>query len=153
MKLLVNGCTVNELVKSRMSKEERMIETCARMTDKNKQIMMFDKILDNLKRNKKVYLRIAFVLAITLDRATLVACADSAEFVGKLNALWDRISGLLFAVGKFSCMGMGIKEMVICLIDGGNMKEASYAGMKYWLGFIFLQIYPGLYDLVEGLRI
>ena len=153
MKVLLNGSTVSEIMQSRMSKEERMLEACAKMTDKNKQIIMFDKILGHFKRNKKVYLRIVFVLAITLDRATLIACADSATFISKLNELWDRISGLLFAVGKFSCMGIGIKEMVVCLIDGGNMKEASYAGMKYWLGFIFLQIYPGLYDLVEGLRI
>ena len=33
------------------------------------------------------------------------------------------------------------------------MKEASIEGVQYWIGYIFLQLYPFLYDLAEGFKL
>ena len=49
-------------------------------------------------------------------------------------------------LAKYACMGMGIKEMIICLLNGGNMREASFAGIQFWIGYLFLEFYPTLYD-------
>ena len=68
-----------------------------------------------------------------------------------LTVLTDKLVGILILFAKTGCLGMGLKEMVICLLNGGNIKEASVSGLGYWIGYIFLQLYPYLYELVEGL--
>lgn len=156
MKLLVNGSTVSEIVKRKFVQEEKISLKTSFDNDEvsatMEEIRLFDKALAHIKKNKSMYLKLVILLALTLDRSALTSFAATASFDKNLTIIWDKIKVLLFSAAKFSCMGLGIKEMAICFIDGGNIKEASYAGMNYWLGYIFLQLYPSLYTLVEGLE-
>lgn len=152
MKILINGNTVSEVIKIKTTKEQRVAPLASELSITTEDIMLIDRIIGHIKRNKKMYLKLVILLAMTIDSTTLTAYATTGNFDEKLVTIWDTIKSLLFAAGKFSCMGLGLKEMIICLIDGGNIKEATYSGMQYWLGYIFLQLYPSLYNLVEGLE-
>ena len=155
MKIIINGNTMYEMVKYKIfnNKKEIVAATASssELTVTEDDIRVFDKVLSNIKKNKSVYLKLVLLLAISIDKGTLSVLAESSNLGGRLEILSDTIIGTLITVAKFGFMGMGLKEMIISLIDGGNIREASYAGLQHWLGYIFLQFYPYLYDLVEGL--
>ena len=97
-----------------------------------------------------MYIKLVILIAMTIDQGTLTVLASSKLEEG-LTVLTDKLVGILILFAKTGCLGMGLKEMVICLLNGGNIKEASVSGLGYWIGYIFLQLYPYLYELVEGL--
>jgi hypothetical protein len=50
-------------------------------------------------------------------------------------------------------MGMGLRNMIITTINGGNMKQAMTEGIQYWVAFLFMQFYPQLFDLFTGVKL
>lgn len=112
----------------------------------------FDRVIAHIKKNKTMYLKLVILLAITIDRSSLTVLA-SGSLESSLNVLSTKLVGILIAFAKVGCMGMGLKAMVVTLLNGGNMKEASIEGVQYWIGYIFLQLYPFLYDLAEGFKL
>lgn len=111
-----------------------------------------DKVIAHIKKNKRMYLKLIILLAMTIDRSSLTVLA-SGPLESSLNVLSTKLVGILIAFAKVGCMGMGLKAMVVTLLNGGNMKEASIEGIQYWIGYIFLQLYPFLYDLAEGFKL
>ena len=112
----------------------------------------FDKVIEHIKKNKNMYLKLVILLAMTIDRSSLTALA-SGSLESSLSTLSTKLVGILIAFAKVGCMGMGLKAMVVVLLNGGNMKEASIEGIQYWIGYIFLQLYPFLYDIAEGFEL
>lgn len=135
MKVLINGYTVTEQLRIKLNKETITYED----------LNTFDKFIAHIKKNKNIYVKLVLLFAMTIDSGTLtVLAADSME-IG-LSKMATTIVGKLIIVAKYSCMGFGLKEMIICLLNGGNMREASYAGLQYWIGYLALQFYPTLYE-------
>ena len=112
----------------------------------------FDRVIAHIKKNKSMYLKLVILLAMTIDRSSLTVLA-SGSLESSLNVLSTKLVGILIAFAKVGCMGMGLKAMVVTLLNGGNMKEASIEGIQYWIGYIFLQLYPFLYDIAEGFKL
>ena len=112
----------------------------------------FDRVIAHIKKNKSMYLKLVILLAMTIDRSSLTVLA-SGSLKSSLNVLSTKLVGILIAFAKVGCMGMGLKAMVVVLLNGGNMKEASIEGIQYWIGYIFLQLYPFLYDIAEGFEL
>ena len=112
----------------------------------------FDRTIAHIKKNKTMYLKLVILLAMTIDRSSLTVLA-SGSLESSLNVLSTKLVGILIAFAKVGCMGMGLKAMVVSLLNGSNMKEASIEGIQYWIGYIFLQLYPFLYDLAEGFKL
>ena len=112
----------------------------------------FDRVIAHIKKNKNMYLKLVILLAMTIDRSSLTVLA-SGSLESSLNVLSTKLVGILIAFAKVGCMGMGLKAMVVVLLNGGNMKEASIEGIQYWIGYIFLQLYPFLYDIAEGFEL
>ena len=112
----------------------------------------FDKVIEHIKKNKNMYLKLVILLAMTIDRSSLTVLA-SGSLESSLNVLSTKLVGILIAFAKVGCMGLGLKAMVVVLLNGGNMKEASIEGIQYWIGYIFLQLYPFLYDIAEGFEL
>ena len=103
----------------------------------------FDKVIAHIKKNKKMYLKLVILLAMTIDRSSLIVLA-SGSLESSLDIISTKLVGMLISFAKVGCMGMGLKAMVVSLLNGGNMKEASIEGVQYWIGYIFLQLYPYL---------
>ena len=112
----------------------------------------FDRVIAHIKKNKTMYLKLVILLAMTIDKSSLTVLA-SGSLETSLNTLSTKLVGILIAFAKVGCMGMGLKAMVVVLLNGGNMKEASIEGIQYWIGYIFLQLYPFLYDIAEGFEL
>lgn len=115
-------------------------------------ISNLDKMIGHLKRNKKMYLMLVVAIAVTIDLSGItlgnitVAMVDVGSIEASISGSVGSIINLLIVLSRYACMGMGLKEMIICMLNGGNMKEASYSGIQYWLGFLFLQFYPQLFN-------
>ena len=103
-----------------------------------------DKFLGNLKKNKKEYAKLVFILAITIPKSSFAATND----LGLGDVAWE-IIGMVLSFGKWSCLGMGIKSMIETMIAGGNVKEATGAGLQFFIFYIVLNIYPKLFSMVK----
>lgn len=101
-----------------------------------------DKFIGNLKKNKKEYAKLVFLLAITIPKNSFATSLDA----GMSNTFQD-LFNLLVQFAKFGCLFMGTKKMVECMLIGANLKEASTAGIQYYVFYILLQFYPKLFGL------
>ena len=61
----------------------------------------------------------------------------------------EKLIELLKDFAKWGCLGMGLKKLVEEMLSGANFKQASVAGMQYWLCYIFIQFYPKLFDMIK----
>ena len=105
MKILVNGYTVTEhmqLVRSR------------------KDIDLVNKVIEHIKANKVMYSKLILFTALLLHFDILVY-ADS--FQASLDRVGNQILGMLESVAKWGCLGMGVKDMITTLLNGGNIKN------------------------------
>jgi hypothetical protein len=109
------------------------------------QLTILDKTIAHIKRNKAMYIKLVLLIAITIDKGTLTAFASGGLEANLANKFTLIIEKLIF-LSKYACMGLGLKDMIICLLNGGNMREASFAGIQFWLGYLFLEFYPTLYN-------
>ena len=76
----------------------------------------------------------------------------AGSFGSSLNQVGNTIVGMLLDVAKWGCIGMGLRNMIITLINGGNIKQAMTEGIQYWMGYLFIQFYPQLFDLFSGIK-
>lgn len=131
MKILVNGNTISEQL----------------------EIIKLDKIIGHIKRNKKRYLALVVAIAFTIDLSgitlvnTTVATVGLETITGSITPKLELIIDALKFLIKYSCLGMGLKTMIICILNGGNLKQAMTEGTQYWLAYLFIEFYPTLFDL------
>lgn len=143
MKILVNGNTITEMVCGQVSKvrEYKKVELVECDFYSREDVLLIDKFIGHIERNKVMYKRLVILITILINSSTITAYAT-----GGLGDMAITIIDKLTYLAKYACMGMGIKEMIICLLNGGNMREASFAGIQFWIGYLFLEFYPTLYD-------
>ena len=134
MKILINGYTVTEhmqLVRSR------------------KDIDLVNKAIDHIKANKGMYLKLVLLTALMLHFDILIY-ADS--FGDSLDRVGNQILGMLESVAKWGCLSMGVKDMITTLLNGGSMKNAINSGLMYLLGYVFISLYPQLFNLFSSIK-
>ena len=95
-----------------------------------------DRFIGNLKKNKKEYARLVFLLAVVIPKPILAANND----LGLGDAGFE-IVHLLLKFAKYGCMGMGIKNMIEEMLAGANLKQATGAGVQYFIFYIILSLY------------
>ena len=134
MKILINGYTVTE----------HML-----LVRNKKDLDIFNKFMDHVKANKTMYMKLVLFTALLLHFDVLVY-ADS--FGASLDRVGNQILNMLMSVAKWGCLGMGIKDMITTLLNGGNMKNAINSGLMYLLGYVFLSLYPQLFSLFSGIK-
>ena len=101
-----------------------------------------DKFIGNLKKNKKEYAKLVFILAITIPKSSFAASLDAG-----MSSTFQELFHLLIEFAKFGCLFMGTKKMIECMLIGANLKEASTAGIQYYIFYVLLQFYPKLFGL------
>lgn len=138
MKLLVNGNTVSEIVKVKMNSKYNQ-------NDMN----LVERIIDHIKTNKVMYAKLIFTTALMLHFN--INC-NASGFEDSLDKVGNQIIDMLLSVAKWGCIGMGIKNMIGTMLNGGNMKQASTEGIQYFLGYLFIQFFPQLFDLFKGIK-
>ena len=134
MKILINGYTVTEhmeLVRNR------------------KDIDLLNRVIDHIKANKVMYAKLVLFTALLLHFDILIY-ADS--FSSSLDRVGNQILTMLTEVAKWGCIGCGVKEMITTLLNGGNIKNAINSGLMYLLGYVFISLYPQLFNLFSGIK-
>ena len=151
MKILVNGNSIKEMVSEKITKvrDFKRCELVKKVDFSNDDISIANKMLDNIKKNKKVYARLVIVIAIIIHFDSI---AYANGFETSLDKVGNQILDMLMAFAKWGCLAMGIKDMVTTLINGGNMKNAINAGLMYLLGYVFISIYPHLFSMFQGIK-
>lgn len=134
MKILINGYTVTEHMQLVRSKRD---------------LDLVNKAIDHIKANKGMYLKLVLLTALMLHFDILIY-ADS--FGDSLDRVGNQILGMLESVAKWGCLSMGVKDMITTLLNGGSMKNAINSGLIYLLGYVFISLYPQLFNLFSGIK-
>lgn len=137
--------SINE-VKIYSFKEFREIEENRKIKDV-KTIDFVEKAIEHIKINKTMYTRLVFVTAITLHLNTEFVFANNIE--SSLDSTFTQLIELLKDFAKWGCLGMGLKRLIEEMLAGGSFKQASSAGVQYWLCYLFIQFYPKLFDMIK----
>lgn len=103
-----------------------------------------DLFLGELKKNKKEYAELVFILAVSIPKSSFAATND----LGLSSVAWE-IIGMVLSFGKYACLGMGTKAMIETMLAGGNVKEATGSGIQYFIFYIVLNVYPKLFSMVK----
>ena len=113
----------------------------------NKEYSFLEKAIDHIKRNKKMYKRLVVITAILINN-NLAIYAESG-ISGALDSAFGQLISLLMDLAKWGCLGLGLKKTIEEMLAGANFKQASTAGIQYWLAYIFIQFYPKLFDMIK----
>ncbi len=148
MKILVNGNTVSEMicekvVKVRDFRRSELVAYDFTLED----MSLVEIVIDHIKINKVMYTRLVFVTALMIHFNMNFVFANSIET--SLDATFGQLIALIKGFAKWGCIGMGLKTLAEEMLSGANFKQASVAGVQYWLSYIFIQFYPKLFDMIK----
>lgn len=110
-------------------------------------ITLVNRIISHIQNNKIMYTRLILVTALLLHFNINFVFAN--EVGTSLDDTFSQLIELLKDFAKWGCLGMGLKKLVEEMLSGANFKQASVAGMQYWLCYIFIQFYPKLFDMIK----
>lgn len=103
-----------------------------------------DKFLGNLKKNKKEYAKLVFLLAVVTPKPILATNNDLG-----LGSVAFEIIHMVLIFAKYGCLGKGIICMTQEMLQGANLKEAFSEGIQYFIFYIVLNLYPRLFDMIK----
>lgn len=140
--------TVNE-VKTYTFEEFREIQGNRKLEEKytKEDLNICERILEHIKTNKAMYGKIVLITAILLYLNVNIGYADSIE--ASIDTTFNQLINLIKSFAKWGCLGMGLKRSIEEMLSGANFKQASTAGIQYWLCFIFIQFYPKLFEMIK----
>ena len=103
-----------------------------------------DKFLGNLKKNKKEYARLVFILAVSIPKSSYAVTND----MGLGDVAWE-IVHMIMVFGKYGCLGKGMLCMCQEMLQGANLKQAFGEGIQYFIFYIILNLYPRIFDMIK----
>ena len=113
----------------------------------NNEVAIASKVLDHIKRNKRMYTRLVLTTALMLHFNMNFVFAGNIS--NSLDSTFGQLITLLKQFAKWGCLGLGLKKTIEEMLAGANFKQASTAGIQYWLAYIFIQFYPKLFDMIN----
>ena len=148
MRIVINGNSISELMveKVREFRKVDVIECDFNYND----MTIVEKALEHIKKNKGLYMKLVIFSAMLLNYN--MSFVYAVNFGASLNQVGNTIVNMLLDLAKWGCIGMGLRNMIITLINGGNVKQAMSEGVQYWVGYLFIQFYPQLFDLFTGIK-
>lgn len=138
MKILVNGQTTSEIIKSKLNNRYSQSD-----------LDLVEMMIEHIKTNKVMYAKLVFTTALMIhfnSNSYASAFSDSVDSIGY------QLVDMFLVVAKWSCIGMGLNKMITTVITGGNMKHATIEGGQYFLGYLFIQFFPQLFELFTGIK-
>ena len=103
-----------------------------------------DKFLGNLKKNKKEYAKLVFILAVSIPKSSYAVTND----MGLGDVAWE-IVHMIMVFGKYGCLGKGMLCMCQEMLQGANLKQAFGEGSQYFIFYIILNLYPRIFDMIK----
>ena len=109
------------------------------------ELELVEKVIDHIKKNKEFYIRVGLTTTSILSCNTVLSYASSLG----MDSAFNEIIGLIKDFGKYGCLGLGLKKTIEEMLAGASFKQASTAGIQYWLCYLFIQFYPKLFDMIR----
>lgn len=108
-----------------------------------------DTIVRYIKNNKQLCTRVIFTSALFLISSANPAAAS--DFGASLDELGNKLMDMFLDVARWACLVFGIKDMSVTMLNGGNIKDAMNSGLMYFVGYVFISLYPSLYNMFRGI--
>ena len=115
-------------------------------------IEVCDYWIGKLKDDPDLYKKAVFYLAPGLKLFSYITPCFADEILGIGNA-FNQVLNLLFEVAQYSFLALGLKEAVVKIINGGTVKEAIQSSLQYAFGFMFLKLYPTIYNCFSKIKV
>lgn len=112
-------------------------------------MILVEKIIENIKTNKVLYARVIFITALLIHSNQYIYANNFEE---SLNEAGNTMIDLFLVAARWSSIGMGFKAMITTLLSGGNMKNAINEGIQYLLAFLFFQLYPQIFTILRSIK-
>lgn len=120
----------------------------------NFDINRVDYWIGRLKSDPNLYKKAIAYLAVGMQILSMTAtstCFAESSIVG-LDGAFKAILNILFDIAQYSFLALGIKDAVIKILNGGTVKEAIQSSLQYAFGFLFLKLYPTIYDKFASIK-
>ena len=70
MRIVINGCSIGEIVEAKISKKDVVVLSDTVAITKA-DITLFDRAIRHIKKNKSMYIKLVILIAMTIDQGTL----------------------------------------------------------------------------------
>ena len=114
-----------------------------------KEISKLDKAIGHVKRNKKKYMLLVSIIALTIDLTTVSSFA-LAPGTEAINVAGEKILGLIRDVGYWVAIILCSKDVLKHLMRG-HMESIGSIIAIYGLSFGVLYFLPWLFDLIKSI--
>lgn len=112
-------------------------------------VSYLDKVIDHIKRNKKKYMLLVTIIALTIDLSTITSFALTPG-VAAIDAAGQKILDLIRRVGYWIAIILCSKDVLKHCMRGHVESIGSVIAM-YGLSFGVLYFLPWLFDLIKSI--
>mgnify|MGYP006928571895 FL=1 len=106
--------------------------------------IIVEKFLNSL--SKVEYKKLIILIAIFMHKGFIsYGITTEAEISNVANQILD----LLMIFAQYGCMCMGIKSIIENALQGADFRQATTAGIQYFLIYILLTFYPKLFSMIK----
>lgn len=112
-------------------------------------VSYLDKVIDHIKRNKKKYMLLVTIIALTIDLSTITSFALTPG-VAAIDAAGQKILDLIRRVGYWVAIILCSKDVLKHCMRGHVESIGSVIAM-YGLSFGVLYFLPWLFDLIKSI--
>ena len=112
-------------------------------------VSYLDKVIDHIKRNKKKYMLLVTIIALTIDLSTITSFALTPG-VAAIDAAGEKILDLIRRVGYWIAIILCSKDVLKHCMRGHVESIGSVIAM-YGLSFGVLYFLPWLFDLIKSI--
>lgn len=114
-------------------------------------INKLDKMIGIIKRDKTKYMLLLCILAIALNE--IESCfAETYSFEVGLSNSCNQIVQLLLVIAQYVFLGLGLKNLITVAISGGSFRDMVSESSQYLLGYVFIKIYPTIFDIFSQIK-
>ena len=117
--------------------------------DEISDISFLDKAIEHIKRNKKKYMLLVTIIALTIDLSTITSFALTPG-VAAIDAAGQKILDLIRRVGYWIAIILCSKDVLKHCMRGHVESIGSVIAM-YGLSFGVLYFLPWLFDLIKSI--
>ena len=118
--------------------------------DREEYIKILDKAIGHIEKNTEAYFKLVFIIANLIHYSKGYVYANNLE--ESLDVFGNKMVEIFLSFAAWGCAFMGLKNMTITLMNGGNVKDAINDGISYAIAFLFLQVYPQVYVLLRDIK-
>ena len=146
MQVLINGNTIPEMITN--IREFRKVDLIDCRFETVEDLTLLDKAIGHLKRNRRKYMLLVTIIALTIDLTTIPIFAEPG--LAAIDKAGQKILNLIRRVGYWIAIILCSKD-VLKQCMRGHMESVGSIIAMYGLSFGVLYFLPWLFDLIKSI--